>query len=326
MFNWLRQILGSSAERGAVAAADQSQPFSIEPFSGDSAFVTIRELDFFGSAAQSPNREYVLAWSDRDQEGTRGGHRNSGLGRYLLLQDGRLRVDGRAERPNDGRVANNGTFIINDWRFGDGLKGRFLAFNADGVPIVSRDFSANLFNNGLSEDGRLAVCQTCHAEGPDNAVLVVFDLVEGREVAAWQPLSGWAGSYRFADDGESIELVYPEGASARYSLSGVFLNEDAWATAQIATGNLWVIERALKQIAQGTSDVGRDVVMTGLNNAVSKAWDERSRAKALRLRGEVHEAEGELTEALRDYDEALQNDAAVGVKRKAANLRKTLAK
>jgi len=25
-------------------------------------------------------------------------------------------------RPNDGKVADNGTFIFNDWGFGDGLK------------------------------------------------------------------------------------------------------------------------------------------------------------------------------------------------------------
>lgn len=326
MIGWLRRFFGSSTAPRTENEAQQSSAIEMEPFGDDDSFISIRELDFFGSASRSPDQRYVLAWSDRDQGGTRGGYRDSGYGRYLLLKNGVLTADGRAERPNDGKVANNGTFIINDWRFGEGLKGRFLACTATGEVILAREFNANLLNNGLSEDGSLAVCQTCHAEGPDNAILVVFDLVGAMELASWQAPSGWADSYRFASDGQSIELVYRDGCCARYSLTGEFLNRDEWSSERIASGNLWVIESAIKQIAQGHSAITRDVLMTGLEAAVSKAHDDRSRARALRLRGEVFEAEGQLTEALRDYEDALRNDPAVGVKRKAAALRKTLAR
>jgi len=60
-------------------------------------------------------------------------------------------------RPNDGKVADNGTFIFNDWGFGDGLKGTFRAFDSLGQNLIVRRFRANLLNNGISFDGRFAV-------------------------------------------------------------------------------------------------------------------------------------------------------------------------
>src|SRR3546814_4600282 len=85
------------------------------------------------------------------------------------------------ERPNDGKVADDGTFILNDWGSRDALAGTFMAFARDGRPILKRDYAANRLNNGLSPDGGLAVCQTANAPGsPDSSLLTVFDLTEAR--------------------------------------------------------------------------------------------------------------------------------------------------
>src|SRR3546814_6068768 len=76
-------------------------------------------------------------------------------GRYVLLDGAELLVDGAMERPNDGKVADDGTFILNDWGSRDALAGTFMAFARDGRPILKRDYAANILNNGLSPAGGL---------------------------------------------------------------------------------------------------------------------------------------------------------------------------
>lgn len=44
--------------------------------------------------------------------------------------------------------------------FGEGLKGRFIAFAPDGAQLVTQQFAANLMSNSLSPDGNFAICQT----------------------------------------------------------------------------------------------------------------------------------------------------------------------
>jgi hypothetical protein len=221
-----------------------------DPVIGDSAFPDFLEIhshNFFGLFSRSPNRRYTLAWRDADETGSRGGARSSGLGQYFLLQDRNILVGGRMERPNDGKVADNGTFIPNDWEFSSGLGGVFRAFRADGKQIVSRPFKANLFNNGLSADGRLAVCQTCNSPDPDDAsILAVFDLISGTEVASWRPESGWATFYEFPADGQTVRLGYADGSAFSYAIDGEFLDRVRWAEAELNKGNLFVVERFVK--------------------------------------------------------------------------------
>jgi hypothetical protein len=71
----------------------------------------------------------------------------------------------------DGKVEDNGVFILSDWGSIETLNGTFAAFCPDGKPILSRKLKANLFNNGLSPDGRWAVCQTANAPSDDSGRL-----------------------------------------------------------------------------------------------------------------------------------------------------------
>lgn len=139
-------------------------------------FLRIRSRDFFDPYSRSPNGRYAIAWSDADRDGSVGGFRFRGEGEYLLVEDEAIRVCGRLQRPNDGKVANNGTFVINDWEFGEGLKGTFYSFDCSGSLMLSKHFSANLYNNGLSPNGEIAVCQTLHSDNEDASLLTLFDL------------------------------------------------------------------------------------------------------------------------------------------------------
>src|SRR5260370_771167 len=80
---------------------------------------------------------------------------------------------------------------------------------AAGSEIIRRRFNANLFNNGLSPDGRFAACHTCNSYVPnDSATLAVFDLSAPREVAHWKAESGWPNLYEFSEDGKTLGLGY----------------------------------------------------------------------------------------------------------------------
>jgi hypothetical protein len=71
-----------------------------------------------------------------------------------LLDQGKIIAEGRMPRPNDGKVADNGTFVLNGWGAVEALSGRLSAFARDGSVIFERSFQTNLYNNGLSNDGR----------------------------------------------------------------------------------------------------------------------------------------------------------------------------
>lgn len=292
-----------------------------EPYA-EASFFHIPDRDYFGWYATSPDGLFTLTWRDANDEGTHGGARANGMGRYYLLTGGAIVAEGQMERPNDGKVANDGSFILNDWRFSAELGGVFFAFRADGSPVVSERFTANLLNNGISANGRLAVCQTCNSDTDDASVLAVFDLVQGREIARWRPESGWAASYAISDDGRSLRLRYPDGASLAYSLDGTFLDRDLWIERGLGRGDLGVIQQLIdSEDKKPSAELARRLV-TGIDAALKGTRDDHIRAWAYKLRGICLEAEGKWPEALRSYDLALGLDPKIGVKRRADALRK----
>lgn len=317
------RLFGTGSNTDSVARPQAADVLDFDAF-GD-RFVSIRARDFFGQFSWSPDGQYVLAWRDGTDAGNRGGYRTEGLGRFLLYRGNRLLVEGRAERPNDGHVANDGTFVINDWLFGGGLNGVFRAYRVTGDLIVERRFEANLYNNGIAADGVLAVCQTCNAPGPDGSILTVFDLGAGTEIASWMPDSGWASRYDFPADGETISLENQDGSVCLYSLYGEFLNRHAWTETQSRGGNLYILANLLKDTGSDLSAETAALILDGVEAALSAPnFDERQRAFALKIRGSCLETQNELEDALASYDEALALDPKIGLKRRAEQLRKHL--
>lgn len=91
----------------------------------DDRFIEIPSRKFYGQFSRSPNKRYTLAWRDANDSGTEGGARRRGKGRYILLDGDRIVAEGQMERPNDGKAANTGVFILNDWKFDSSLVGDF---------------------------------------------------------------------------------------------------------------------------------------------------------------------------------------------------------
>lgn len=316
----------STGDRETTGTPEGAGEAFNEPF-GD--FLDLPSCKFFGPCSRSPNKRFTLGWRDGDDSGTQGGARRSGPGRYILVDGRSIIVQGRMQRPNDGKVADNGVFILNDWGFTSELSGVFSAFRHDGSKILSRRFKANLYNNGLSADGRLAVCQTCNSPGQgDSSILAVFDLVLGKEIAAWMPESGWANAYEFPPDNQTIKLGYPDGGTFTYSLHGEFLDRVNWANAELRKGNLFVVERLLKAAEKDCSPELAHMLIGSIDVALNAArlGDARTQAWAWRLRGMCFETQNDAAAALGCYDKALTFDPKIGVKRRADQLRKLFTK
>jgi tetratricopeptide (TPR) repeat protein len=286
-------------------------------------FVHIPELDFFGQWSRSPNDRFLVTWRDGNDEQTHSGHRSSGQGVVLLLEEDRLLAQVRVDRPNSGRVADDGTFIINDWGFGEGLSGTFRAFRPDGSIIIADPLTANLFNNGIGNEGRLAVCQTANAPGDDGSKLVIYDLKAGSRLALVSPEQGWASSYAFGEDGDVVECLYDDGSSARYDLEGRMLDREAWLSGRISSGDVRIIANTIKQRGAGLPGAEAVAMIAGLKVAIARE-DLWGRARAFRFKGEILEQTGKDVEALQAYDEALRLDPQVGALRRAEKLRARL--
>jgi DNA polymerase-3 subunit epsilon len=286
--------------------------------------VQIPARGFMGQASKSPDGKYILAWSDADPSQRVSGSRTSGLGRYLLIRGNEVLVDGCIERPNDGKVANNGVFVLNDWLFSSDLNGVFYAFRPSGDVIVERRFSANLHTNGLSAGGEFAVCQTCNSPTEDGDKLSLFDLRTGALVWSVNPPTGWASSYRFDVEHQLLGLGYGELGVFNYSLNGEFLDAERWEEAQIERGDGWgVFEVATDRLEQyrGTLNAKTASELLRLFDIAAERLKELGPVASIeRHRGEIYEQLGDRQAAIAHYEKALAIDPKAGVKRKLAAL------
>lgn len=291
---------------------------------GSHNICTIDEIDFVGRFSLSSSGRYRLIWSDRDPGTNSGDARTSGHGMWSLLDEDRPVLEGRLERPSDGHVADDGTFIIADILFGDALASRLHAIRVDGSRILSRDLAANLVDCAISRDGCFAICQTANAPGsPDSCRYILFDLGEGREIASWEKETGWASGYAFDIPSGLVYLIDGEGERVAYSLDGQMLNRPAWESSRIIRGDLVVIRAIFGREKTVGGEAGFPDLLAGCDVAIARG-DIYEHAPALRLRGEMLEHVGDLQGALAAFDKALALDPQIGVSRRADILRRKL--
>jgi len=314
--SWMKRLFADGGEGAALVAPVGTMRIKLPAHAR--RIVSVPELDFVGERIASPDGRYTLLWHDRRwTDGT------VSDGRYVLIDGDAVILEGRMERPQDGKVARDGTFILNDWRDSGSLSGTFRAFRSDGSVILARSYSANLLNNGLSPDGGLAVCQTANAPGsPDSSVLSVFDLAAGAEIATWTAESGWADAYEFPEGGKRIRMVRRDRPALAYALAGDFIDRRLWLRDEVGRGTLYVMRKALAE-GEASTGVSHDALRAGVARALQDE-DQRFVADAWRLLGEIEEAAGDPAAALAAYDRALKANPKIGVAKRAATLRKSL--
>lgn len=176
---------------------------------------SLNGADFYCQYSKSSNGKYILAFTDSDVSKGISGHRKTGKGYYFLFAHNVLTIMGRLERPNDGKVADNGRFIINDWLFTDETKSIGYAFNYDGEKIIRKRFKANLLTNALSNSGQFALFITCNSSLGDNNIIILTDLTDGKII--WRKYFGIQGFDNFLiSDNEKIDISLRDGTTKSF--------------------------------------------------------------------------------------------------------------
>lgn len=281
-------------------------------------WLSIPMIDFYGAYSSSPNGKYRIAWRDGQEAGN---------GRYVLIRGEEIVCNGDLERPQDGKVADNGVFILNDWRAKGPMTGKFMAFRPDGTKLIGQSYEANLYNNGLSADGQFAACQTCNSnDEKDSAVLTVFDLTAGKEIHRFRAESGWPNTYRFSPEDETVTLGYSNGKGEfTYKFDGTFIDRDAWISRGLERGDLILIRRAFDETGGKPDPMVVAQLLDAADRGLADAhWQEDGwQATGLRLRGEILEAMGQIDRAIESYEKALKLNPKIGIKRRVGQLRKS---
>lgn len=319
MLGWL--FGGRSAHRldSRQLGVSDTPPRSLQFISDDMARVLPEGR--LGRYARSANMRYTLVWCDNDPGGRRSGARQEGHGHYFLFHKDGLVAEGATERPNDGKVADNGTFILNDWHFGSGLKGTFRAFAASAQCLLERKFDANLLNNGISDDGQLAVCQTCNAPGsPDSSKLTLFSLQNRQELISWAPESGWARSYTFDVGRKRIALSYGDGGTFEHTFDGAFPDRSLWIEHRLRAGDVYMALRLIDENAGLVPKTHSALIQVAAERALAGSEDRWTMVQAHKVQARLHEAAGRIDRAIDSYNQALLLDPKAGVRRRIKEL------
>src|SRR5208283_5203136 len=210
------------------------------------SIISIENPHFDGEYASSPDGRYIVIWADYNLEGMSGisGCRDRGMGGYLLIKDMKVIKQGKLDRPNDGKIADNGNFILNDWLFKspEQLCSTFYAFSSTGEIIIQHQVEANIRACDISYDGRYAVCQTysdtninpfndmAFPDWSDGDIVCIFDLESKKMLSRFKPvLLRSYPAFKFDVSGINLHLIYKEyDIEHRYSFDGTFLDESKW--------------------------------------------------------------------------------------------------
>ncbi len=283
----------------------------------DFGFLRIDNPYFFGQCSHSPSGRFVLGWSDAVVT-QRVGLRER-FGKYLLLEGEKIAAAGKLERPNDGKVSNAGSFIFNDWMFGYDLRSTFYGFSCDGEVLVKQTFNAVLYNNGLSDDGRFAICQTCLNEGERvGCILTIFDLDQGVSRSQFSPIVPDVPRYGFDTANKIIHLLYNDGRNHRYTFDGVFLDREKWEEERLINASGYqLVEIAAEQLRSINSPEADSLAepVALLRRSLSLGVSEHYQARVHRMLGQVYLKCGKKSEAIDHLEAALRLNPNVGVKR-----------
>lgn len=297
----------------------------------DNGFLHIAKLHYSGEFCHSENGRFILSWSDADPEGLCDGYREKGHGRYLLIDGDNIILQGKLERPNDGKVSDQGIFVINDWMFGEGLKNTFYAFDTIGKKIIQHKVTANLDKPGISTDGRYAACQTYYSDTEDGNKIFFFDLVRKELVWKCEPKTGRPDDYYFDIENKILHLLYKTGGDYQYSFDGEFLDSEKWEQEYQKTSNgyeLFNIAVEKKQhLEPGNADSpSYDEIISLMKKALDRGVSEYYQALIHRELGEIYQRQGRIYEAIHHFEKAISLNPKIGLKKAVKILKEELSR
>ncbi|MBM7624748.1 exonuclease domain-containing protein [Sporohalobacter salinus] len=286
----------------------------------------IKKIDLIGHATTSPNGTYKIVCKDRHYEnGKKIG------GKMAALKNDEVLFQKELPRPNDGKIANNGNCIINDWGTKN-LSSTFYAFDSSGDILIKKNFKANLFQNSLSNDGKYAICSTANSNYEKHAgKLFFFNLSKTKLLWSVSPASGWgANEIKILPEQEKIILKYNDGTSYKYNFDGDFLDHEKLRKEKRANMSPYDHFQELKEKhKENLKEMSKEELESMLKKFTelldTKIKNSKTKGSQLhRYMGEIHLELDNKSDALKHFKKALYINNRVGVKRKTKKLRKEL--
>jgi hypothetical protein len=287
-------------------------------------FLRIWAVDFFGPYTKSPGGKYIVGWQDADYErGSRGGYRESGFGRVILVSGNKILFQVDMARPCEAVVSEKGIVAIHDIGFGEKPRGTFYILDQDGKKLVEYHINASFPDCGISSQSELAWIST------GNHQILIFSVSPPEFLFEIEDID--------LPDSVSVQgaeiLVTFRGISRRYDRSGRLLNPDEIEITELKwllqTGDSYRLERkAVELLKNGDSEPlppeAIKTIQSLLEKAIYREPEAWNKAKLHRKLGELTESQGDQVEALKQYTLAIEYDPKVGCKRALARLEKAL--
>ncbi len=288
--------------------------------------------DFFisnniiGSCSISSNKKYIIVWND--SSGDTGGYRESGNGKIYIIDDGILiKTINTVQRPNSGKITNNGNFIIEDWLLGDKRAGIVYIYNVKGELLFNQKVEANILNSSISEDGNYTIIQTANNDEGDDGNSIFFINISKKQLL-WKIKNqyGWADKY-LINPNEKLIYTYQSKDFYRYDFEGNFLDTAKLEKDKEKNGSGYdLIEIAMKKIRKWDSANIPDEEFSSIENLLTRAMQkdisDYTKASAYRKLGELYLGINKKQEALNFFEKAISYNPKIGLKRLITSLKK----
>lgn len=246
----------------------------------------------------SPSGRFVLLTVDAYSIG------GKGPGRYRLVEtDAGLRCDGRLGHPSDGKVADSGIFALVDRPFSHDLRCQFLVMTADGRPVIDEAFGANALRVDICDDGRFAAIHLAgNPDAPEyDELFTVYDVTRGTKLWSKPLECGRAESATFDPARGLIHLTTKAYGSFDYRLADGAIDEWEVREAILSRGSgfdiLTLVTDEVEFGPLSRQRATRLVADCERASAMLGGYPDDA-ARALRLAGEILEAQGDRKGAL----------------------------
>lgn len=269
-------------------------------------------------AASSPSGRLRLHWLLSDDG-------NSRCGAVLLNGERQLLFIDRLVRPEDARVADDGSVLVMDWGEGASLSGTVVAADCARGVTMRIPTRANLGSCGISLSGSFGAFHTFGANTPDGEQLFLLDLREKQILWKADVPEAWPDRYALDEDNEVLRVSVSSGRSFSYGFDGRVLDADAREAANIAddredSHGYRLFDRASAKLAtlgdREAKSEDIEAVRGLLIESLERSMSPNTRARAFRVLGELAERTEAWDQAHEWYSRALDENPRVGVKRR----------
>lgn len=276
---------------------------------------------FYGRKVYSTNRSYCAVYADHYYD------RDTWVsGQIALIYKDQLCFRKKIDRPNDCLVTDEGYVICCDWLKDQSLAGVFRVFTANGHEIFSYRTTANLGKSAVSKNSKVAIFNTHVSQTEHSSQLFLVDL------ELCQIIRHFDQPYYFIDadintENERIRLKDHKKYIFEIDFYGQHTNKSEYDNQILTKGSVYDKLRWYNERDEITNFRDKKYLLTliqALKN--SDTLYSFGKDRLLRKIGEYYNENGKFEKALSYWEQALNENPRVGIKKRYDSLKKQLIK